>query len=518
MPLSRVVSVALVVFVVIGLAWLVRGSGTVETEYLFGGRILAEQELDSVELTFSRAKLNGWQREDRRIRIPVASRADYLAALYGSAALPMSLRSSVQEAIDKASLFEPTSQRIARESHAKERDLGSRLSMFKEIRWATVEHDLGQRKGLSNERTQSASVVVCPEGDQPLSPAHLEMVREMIRGSYAGMQRDDIVVIDTNADPAVCPTNDPIARKQCQEEAGLEQKVSRILQDYGTIRVAAYLDYQAAANPPVPAGSSSSQLSSSNTHSGATLLSKRSRLSNQTQPNRSLLGDIIEAVTHVRSNRATRLESQSEPSRSSAKVLVSKISPDDAILQSARLSIGIPESYYQKVWRHRFSREHPDKSWQDAPALSADGLAKLQQATKASITTAVTPALMSCVRKAGSSEGHSYVSIDVWSFPDFSEQVQPAPSDVAPGWSWILQSWRPLTTGVLLCAIVFVLAGVLRSSGNRVRRSGYTSRSQTQDASVVSEPAGIDEELTSLVDRNPELAANAIRRWIGEAA
>ena len=167
--LSRIVSMTLIAAVVLGFATLIGSSDAVETEYLFGGRTLGQQEMDSVELTFSRAKLDGWRRDGQRIQIPSASRAEYLAALDESAALPMSLRSLVQEAIDKASLFEPTSQRLARESHAKERDLGNRLSMFPEIRWASVEHDMGDRKGLSTERIQSASVVVCPVGEQPLS-------------------------------------------------------------------------------------------------------------------------------------------------------------------------------------------------------------------------------------------------------------------------------------------------------------------------------------------------------------
>ena len=85
MPMqSRVISVMLVAAILIGLAFLVRGSDSSGKELLFGGRSFSEQELDAIELAFSRAGLSQWKREGRRIEIPADAKSSYLGALQES--------------------------------------------------------------------------------------------------------------------------------------------------------------------------------------------------------------------------------------------------------------------------------------------------------------------------------------------------------------------------------------------------------------------------------------------------
>ena len=58
MPMqSRVIAMMLVAVIAIGLAFLVRGSDTSSTEFLFGGRSMGEQEMDSIEVALSAAGL-----------------------------------------------------------------------------------------------------------------------------------------------------------------------------------------------------------------------------------------------------------------------------------------------------------------------------------------------------------------------------------------------------------------------------------------------------------------------------
>ena len=76
MPMqSRVIAAMLVAVIAIGLAFLVRGSDTKSTEYLFGGRSMGEQEMDSIEVALSAAGLNEWEREGRRIKVPKESKS-----------------------------------------------------------------------------------------------------------------------------------------------------------------------------------------------------------------------------------------------------------------------------------------------------------------------------------------------------------------------------------------------------------------------------------------------------------
>ncbi len=504
----RAISLLLSLAIIVGFVLLIRSNQTTETEYLFGGRTLGEQEIDSLELTFSRAKLSGWQRDGRRIKIPTQFRSEYLATLDGSAALPISLRSSVQEAIDKANLFEPTSQQLARRLHAKERDLGNKLTAFAEIRWASVEHDLGERSGLSGERTQSASVVVCPEGDNPLPPWLIEMIRELIRGSYAGMRAEEVVVIDTNADPSMCRFNDPIARKQCEEEARLEHEVQDILRGYGPIRVAAYVELQGDQPTDDPAG----------TPTIVRQPATSSTVKIKSEPRRTLLGEIIEAVTHVSSNRATRLEQPDSDSRSITKISVNKVSPDELSLSSVRLSIGIPESYYQKLWQHAYLRDHSGQSVEHLPPLSTAKLAELKNQTRENIAAAVRPAVISRVDRAGPVIDESAATIDVWSFPDFNSNVTAESNHVGTGLSWARQTWQPITFVLLAGAVLWVLFAARRPTGQRAAVGPDANELQPNHDAANGANAKLSQEVASLVDQHPDLAADVIRNWIAEAA
>ena len=129
MPMqSRVIAMMLVAVIAIGLAFLVQGSDAKSTEYLFGGRSMGEQEMDSIEVALSAAGLNDWEREGRRIRVPKDAKSTYLAALGDASSLPIALRTELDQALKNSSPFDSTDLRYSREMHAKEKDLGSKIS------------------------------------------------------------------------------------------------------------------------------------------------------------------------------------------------------------------------------------------------------------------------------------------------------------------------------------------------------------------------------------------------------
>ena len=326
------------------------------------------------------------------------------------------------------------------------------------------------------------------------------MIREFIGGCYAGMRKDDVVVIDTNADPHACPTDDPIARKQCEEEASLEQEVLNILQGYGPIRVSAYIDLRGCGiNQDTP-----------------TIVRKSNPASHApgaSTGNRTLLGELFEAVTQVRGNRAARIGQVPEKTPAAATVSVQKVDISASTLTSARLSIGIPESYYQRVWRQSYLRNHPESRELDVPAMDVDQLSTLRQHTKTNIATAVTPALMSRIQAAGGPPplDPSRIAVDVWSYPDFSSETPSNPT-LAPTLNLqsAYQYWPQISIGMLALAIALIGLGLFRSDRADQLRSSNKHPSPSDVA--------ISPELSDLVDENPELAIDALRAWLAEAA
>ena len=199
MPMqSRIIVALLVVAIGVGLAFLVRGEIGDSHEPFLGGRSLNEEEMMAMEMAFSNAGLAQWRREGTRLMIPTDAKAEYHAAIQSSTRLPMSIRTAVEEAMDKASVFDSTDMRRSREKYAREKDLAAQVMAAPDIRLATVVHDRGQRSGLSRQALQTASVTVHPVGTEPLPRRRIRIIQEMIRAAYSGMSADDVVVTDMN--------------------------------------------------------------------------------------------------------------------------------------------------------------------------------------------------------------------------------------------------------------------------------------------------------------------------------
>ena len=484
--------------------YVLRSSQETSQQHLFGGRSLAVQELDAVEIAFSRAGLNGWTRDNDKILIPVQNRNKYLSALDDNAALPVSLRSSVQQAIENASLFESTSQRQSRELNAKQRDLGNKLAAFPDIRWASVEYDRGERDGFSGRRTQSASVVVRPEGDLMLPLARVETIREFIRGSYADMLAENIVVVDTNADPNACYVNDPIAFMEREQQASLEQEVREILRGYDGLRVKAYVQIANAnacdaipvSQAPPPAVTVVEPVQPQPT------------VDHNSDP--GLIG-LISAVTRVKGSRTKRINSPLADQKS--KIPSTQNHNLHPAIQSISLSIGIPESHLRSTTSivlkqgDFVSPEHADQQLQQA-----------QQRMRTNVTATVRPAVLT--RLVDSAErGQDDAVVEVYSFPDTDISVTPIAGNGLLNQNEFSITSIPTQTliiGVVGSVFAILLLGSIR--GNKQPSSEPTTKSVAEQVPVDEPVAEVDDNLTALVRDNPDRAIQVIQAWLGEAA
>jgi len=528
MPMTtRMIAGMLVLAIAIGLGLLVNGGTSTETEYLFGGRVLSETEVDSVEMSFSQAGLKLWEREGRRIRIPTKTRNEYLAALRESSTLPLGLRSAVQGALDKDGPFDSSEQRTARAMHAKAQDLGAKISAFPEIRWASVEYAQGERTGLSRARPQSASVVVSPEGSEPLTKARVNMVKELIRGSYAGMASEDVVVIDTNAShlSGDWENEDPMLRKRLEEEKSYEQKVLRALVGYGPIRVAAH----AELDPTMGVEKATLKYDSERT----TLQEYSKKIDEQStrQGPRGVPGTAPNAI----GNRAATLdepEQSSQPKqdeRETGGVVgqqyeLSKLAAMQ--VKKVTVSVGLPTSYYDRVILQDYRREHPDKTATDMPKPTIAMLQQKRTETEGKIKAAVAPLLPPV------SAGEDRLSlVHVWDFPDIPEPVVVTAGGTGKALRWLSESWTSLAMLGLAAIAILVARSALLGGGNGAPKDfneGFglelpvpspeeAGESDEKDGMQIT-GGSLKDELFRLVDKNPEVAANVLRSWITDVA
>ncbi|MFG0254906.1 MAG: flagellar M-ring protein FliF C-terminal domain-containing protein [Rhodopirellula sp. JB053] len=529
MPLpSRIIAGLLVTVIVIALGFLVRGSSTPQTEYLLGGKLLDEKDLDAAELAFGAAGLTGWRREGRRMQIPTEQRSEFLAALDNSVALPNSLRSHIQAAIDSSTPFESSEQRLARVGHAKERDLSDNIAKFADIRTASVTYDKGERLGLSRGRKQSASVVVQPEGLDPLPRARIQMIKEMIRASFAGMSIDDVQVTDTNASvmPGDSENDDPMSKKRREEEAYYEQKIRSQLAGYGQIHVKTFADI----DPTMGSEKASLKFDAQPT----TLSETRRKFENESS--RPMPGGVPGTQANALSNRPVKIDATTQTTKtkedqtSSNRVAGQEYETTRTAaltVKRIRVSIGLPMSYYRQVHVHNFLQDNPDKSPEDVEALSDDALQKLRDSTKLAIQSAVTPLLPEV--SAGEDR---FPLVEVWDYPDLPERQVASSGTGQAALTWLADSWQSIAMLRLAVTALLVARGAMKSMGGDTDPAGF---SEGFGLELPAPPAPVEEdegkheqmeitggslksELVDLVEGNPEVAANVIRSWVGDAA
>ena len=93
-----------------------------------------------------------------------------------------------------------------------------------DVQWASVDYDEGRKEGCS-AKTAICQHFVIPQTDSPLSHNRIKSIQELVRGSFAGLNAEDIVVIDTNANPDDGVFNeDPAFRKQKEVETRMAKR------------------------------------------------------------------------------------------------------------------------------------------------------------------------------------------------------------------------------------------------------------------------------------------------------
>lgn len=527
MPMqSRVISILLVAAIMIGLAFLVRGSDSSRSQVLFGGRSLTEHELDAIELAFSRAGLNEWRREGRRIEIPVEHRAEYLAALNEASSLPITLRNHTKEAIESTNIFDSSAMRNAREMQAKEADLGIKISAFPDVQWASVEYDEGERRGLSRARPQAASVFVIPEGNLPLTRSRIKDIQELVRGSYAGLSSEDIVVVDANSTTgSASEEDDPLLRKQREAEVRIEQKVRDLLEGFpAKVGVSAEID------PTMDVQKAVLKYDAEPTN----LFNKttKSEVTSNRQPVRGVPGTATNAI----GNRAASLEEELESSRSKEDTRESTGVAGQqyeasrmASLQvkTVRVSVGLPTSYYVQLHTQDYLKKNNDKTALDVPPMSDTDLENLRAKTKKTIQSAVTVLLPDV--EAGADR---FPLVEVWDYTDFPEAAPEEPETAKLILTWIADSWQSLALIGLAVLALWVARSAAKGGeelapppefvegfGLEIPSPPPASEESEEDKDRMTITGkSLKEELLTLVEGNPEVAANVIRGWVGEAA
>ena len=520
-PLSRAVLAVMLLLVLASGSFLYRSASDSSHEMLFGGRSLVDHELDAIELAFSRAGLDAWQRSGRQIQIPKEKRSEYLAALSDTSALPFTLRNPMKEAMQASNLFDSTSMRNSREMLAKEQDLGIKIAAFPDVQWASVDYDEGEKRGLSSPKQQSASILVIPQTDSPLSHNRIKSIQELVRGSFAGLNAEDIVVIDTNANPDDGVFNeDPAFRKQKEVETRIEQKVRNLLADFpAKIAVSAQIE-DASDKQRALLKIRSDTVNLLTPKTLLDVLDNKHLVSTSKRDSASVIGNRSVVITSsfddlVREAADTIGKENQTNDYSEFKSLR---------IKSVRVSVGLPTSYYQQLHSQEFRKNKPGKVGEDVPGMTDQDLADLRGKTEDVIRSAVTVLLP---------EAKSALTdtplVEVWDYTDFSGVGVTSTNQAESIFGWMINSKNHLLYLALSFLTLLAVVGYSKFSSQRkllshedkaaaeslrlhemTKRHGELYR-PTDHASK------LERQLSASFESDPELGAKVIQNWIRQA-
>lgn len=162
---------------------------------LLGECPLRANELHRIQIALGQAGLDQFKVVDGKVLVPQTRRAHYLKTLAEGNALPEHLQQPKQETTNLNPFLSRTQQELIERNEKKRqiRELVARLPFVDE---AWFEMDKAKSRTAFEPNRQTAVVSVQPIHGQELSPDEVKTIRQVIGGAIAGINSENIVVTD----------------------------------------------------------------------------------------------------------------------------------------------------------------------------------------------------------------------------------------------------------------------------------------------------------------------------------
>ncbi|MEM6690370.1 MAG: beta-cystathionase, partial [Planctomycetota bacterium] len=201
----------------------------------------------------------------------------------------------------------------------------------------------------------------------------------------------------------------------------------------------------------------------------------------------------------------------------------------DFPIQKVKVSVGVPRSYYERehirkeILNAKLSGQ--DLAAADVPPMSQTELEELKNDTENTIKSAVSTLLPTALGE------EARKLVEVWDAPDIIEPPPPSPETAKLALNWLAESWQTMAMIGLAFVALFVARSAIRNTGDGVPpefSEGFglelpqpppPPEPMSEDGDGMTITGGsLQTELQTLVDSNPEVAANVIRGWVAGAA
>lgn len=536
-PAARITTALLLAVLVAAVYYLFQYQVSGDGEYLLSGREFTQTELGEMEAAFAKAGLGGSRIEGNRIRVPRGMKAEYLAALADNGSLPVDFANIFDDVFENENALTGTAElRSQKLKNAREKYISMVVSHMVGVEWATVRFDKDQSRGLRPKLDSRAVVAVKPRGSTNLDTERVQAIRSTVAAAVAGLKPENVTVTDLNAGRAFVGTiggpdgiDSAYAMQKTHFENDWRQKIMAQLSVYPGVIVGVDVEL----DPKLHDETRRFQVDPKSTVAVNQRDMTKSSKSSQPLPG-GRPGAEPNGVGNTPQSIATQTGSESETkeSENQQNLIVSQETNNRVVAgltpQKVKVSIGVPNSYFEKVWRER----HLPEQGAEPTAADPAELQTIETEVKKEIEEAVVNLLP--VPPPGADP---YVPVRVTTFTDIPLAAEPTESMTDEATGWIAGNWPTLGMTLLGLFSLVMLRGMLRSASAPpapppaaatapVAADDDEDDDEDEEARAPKRTLGIRrdggpslrDELVEMVKEDPDAAANVLRNWIGDAA
>jgi flagellar M-ring protein FliF len=535
-PGARITAALLAVIVVISLAFLFTHPIGGPSSDLMHGVPLSADQLPVMEAAFDKANLKGYEVRGTQIFVPRGQESAYMGALADAKALPPNFNTVLQKALSDSSPFENPKEFEQRVKIGLQETLSLAISAMKGIQRAYVLYDSDVTSGLNRKKILTASVTVKPAGSQVLDGEQVISIRNFVAGSIAGMKPENVTVFDQNgrswygdSENGGSAEDDRYLKLMQEHEKALKTKILGVLTFIPTVSVetSMVLDPKKGTrtrevkNDPKALAIRVSEENSSRSQSGGSSGTAGAAGLRGQEPNRPIAltgnggGGPREEEKESKSetvNIAGGQETESETVGMTPKL--------------AKVSVGVPMSYFKKVWQEA----NPDKG-KDGKGPDTAALEQIRSEVFSKIKKVVAPLLPPAENVADPTE-----LVAVADFQDLAVETPPEPGMAKNLLTWLGNSWSILGMIGLAAVSLLMLRSLIKavptslpslpaSAGLSIETPRSAAAAPRENAPTpvaaarlrrFSSGPSLRDELSGVVKEDPDTAANILRNWIGQ--
>jgi flagellar M-ring protein FliF len=543
-PGARITAGLLLAVVVASFGFLFRHGAAGPDDYLFGGKVLSDGELNRIELAIGEAGLTGHAREGNRIRVPAGQQAAYLAAIAEAGAQPANFNPILEDAIGATSPWESREAARERIKDAKQRQLSEIVRAMPWVEEAVVILDEQENRGLSKQRVVTASVSVQPKAGELMDPRRALTLRKFLASSVIGLNPDSVAVTDLSGggafagggaiDPAMF--DNPYYREKLLYEHSKRDSILRILSPTipgVLVEVNAELDDTATETTITSTPDNASRVTVRSTESeesskqagggaGGRPGVTASSANGPSQPS------IAQTQPNVNETLKRVVEEQSDFGKEQRQITRQGLTPKEV-----QASVAIPRNYLEKIWQDLNPTATTPPPPEELKAIESDVVTKVENIVEP------------LIRKTADQGQNTYKRVKVVFLSTLPPPQITPPSVSTKAIAWTTRYWNTLAMlGVAMFSLM-VLRSVVKGASAAVSLGATAGPTlsinpdetaqlggaphSTADNTPAAPPAddrprlrlkkgtSVKDDLVDIVREDPDAAADILRSWIGKA-